>query len=269
MKTLKDHTLVYDATCPMCRLYTRAFVSSGMLDQEGRAPYQKECSCALLDRQRAVNEIALVNRKTGAVTYGVESLFCIIGNSWPWLRPLFAFRPFAWVAGKAYSFISYNRRIIMPAPKDPADTPPAFNRGWRATWIFYAWLLTAFILFRYSHRMTGVIPASNVYREFAVCGGQILWQGLLLQTIAPAKVWDYLGNMMTVSLAGGIALALIGVVLNISGTSHPILATACFLLVAGLMFLEHLRRCRLLELGLLVSASWVFYRLLLLYFILN
>jgi predicted DCC family thiol-disulfide oxidoreductase YuxK len=41
MKTLKDHTLLYDATCPMCRLYTRAFVSSGMLDQEGRAPYQE------------------------------------------------------------------------------------------------------------------------------------------------------------------------------------------------------------------------------------
>ena len=63
MKTLKDHVILYDAECPMCKVYTHAFTTSGMLDKTGRAPYQQipESACPVVDRQRAVNEIALVN----------------------------------------------------------------------------------------------------------------------------------------------------------------------------------------------------------------
>ncbi|RYZ21371.1 MAG: DUF393 domain-containing protein [Chitinophagaceae bacterium] len=271
MKTLKQHTILYDATCPMCRLYTGAFVTTGMLDRQGRAPYQELAAgaCPLMDRARAVNEIALVNRETGEVTYGVESLFRILGHSLPVLRPLFRFHPFAWLAARAYAFVSYNRRVLMPARNDAADVPPAFHRGWRATFIVVAWLLTAFILYRYSHRMEGLVPASNVYREFAVCGGQLLWQGILLRLLRPGRTWDYLGNMMTVSLAGGLLLALAGAVFGLLGVSAPLVAVLTFMSVAGLMLLEHLRRCRLLGLPLAVSGSWVAYRLLLLLFILN
>ncbi|TCJ19017.1 DUF393 domain-containing protein [Flaviaesturariibacter flavus] len=271
MKTLKEHTILYDATCPMCRLYTGAFVRTGMLDARGRAPYQglQEGSCPGLDRARAVNEIALVNQRTGEVTYGVASLFRILGNAWPWLGPLFRFGPFAWLAAKAYSFISYNRRVIMPARADVTDTPPAFHRGWRAAWIGFAWLLTALILYRYSHRMIGIVPPSNMYREFAVCGGQILWQGALIRILHPERSWDYLGNMMTVSFAGGLLLAIFAGLFDVAGMHDPRVATLAFLLVAGAMLLEHVRRCGLLGLSLAMSASWILYRLLLLAFILN
>jgi hypothetical protein len=49
----------------------------------------------------------------------------------------------------------------------------------------------------------------------------------------------------------------------------PIICTLCFLGVAGLMFLEHIRRAKLMVLGWLLTMSWVVYRLLLLMVILN
>ena len=117
MKTLKDHVILYDSECPMCKVYAHAFTSTGMLDNEGRAPYQDmpAFACPLVDQQRAVNEIALVDKVTGEVNYGIDSLFKVIGHSFPVLAPLFAFPPFVWLMQKLYAFISYNRKVIIPA----------------------------------------------------------------------------------------------------------------------------------------------------------
>src|SRR5580698_2819025 len=95
VNTLKNHTILYDADCPMCKAYTNAFTATGMLDPNGRAPYQHmpDFACPLIDHQRAVNEIALINKTTGQVTYGIESLFKIIANSFPIFRPLFNCKP--------------------------------------------------------------------------------------------------------------------------------------------------------------------------------
>jgi len=60
MKTLKNHLILYDEECPMCAVYTQAFVKSGMLEPEGRASYQKLSFdfCSGIDPQRAVKENA-------------------------------------------------------------------------------------------------------------------------------------------------------------------------------------------------------------------
>src|SRR5665213_191769 len=117
MKTLENHMILFDAECPMCKAYTKAFVKTGMLDDEGRTAYQNGMDniCPLIDKQRAVNEIALVDLGNGEVTYGVNSLFRIIGNACPVFGPLFKFKPFVWLMSKVYAFISYNRRVIIPA----------------------------------------------------------------------------------------------------------------------------------------------------------
>ena len=99
MKTLKNHLILFDGECPMCSVYTNAFVKTGMLDTAGRTDYQHgtDAFCPVIDRQRAVNEIALVNTQSGEVTYGVDSLFKVIGNACPFFAPLFRFRPFGWL----------------------------------------------------------------------------------------------------------------------------------------------------------------------------
>ena len=92
MNTLKNHQILFDAECPMCKVYTQLFVSTGMLDVKGRAAYQEipAQACPMLDRQRAANEIALINQETGEVTYGVQSLFKVLAVAYPVFKPLFA-----------------------------------------------------------------------------------------------------------------------------------------------------------------------------------
>jgi predicted DCC family thiol-disulfide oxidoreductase YuxK len=45
MKTLHNHIILYDAECPMCNLYTSAFVRNGLLDN--REAYQQYSGATL------------------------------------------------------------------------------------------------------------------------------------------------------------------------------------------------------------------------------
>ncbi|MFD2161964.1 DCC1-like thiol-disulfide oxidoreductase family protein [Paradesertivirga mongoliensis] len=271
MKALKNHLILFDAECPMCRMYTQAFVESGMLDNDGRTAYQElpAQACPMLDRQRAVNEIALVNQETGEVTYGVESLFKVFAASFPVLKPLFLFRPFVWLMSKLYAFIAFNRRVIIPAPvaANSFELQPTFKLNYRLAYLFATWLLTAIVLSAYASLMTGLLPEGSVYREYLICGGQIFFQGAIISIIHKSKRWDYLGNMMTISFGG--ALLLLPVLLLAQWFNlHPLFCAIWFMAVAGLMLLEHIRRTKLLELGWMLTTSWVLYRILVLLFIL-
>lgn len=267
MKTLRNHLILFDAECPLCRMYTRAFVNSGMLDNGGRASYQELSprACSTLDRQRAVDEIALVNQETGEVTYGVESLFKIFATSFPLLKPLLLFRPFVWLMRKLYAFVSFNRRVIIPArgAASKFELQPTFKLHYRLAYLFLTWLLTAMILSSYTSLMPGMLPGESAIREYLVCGGQIFFQGAIVSIIHRQKRWDYLGNMMTISFGGALLLLpmlLLAQWLNVD----PIIYGIWFMGVAFVMLLEHIRRSKLLQLGWALTASWVLYRLLVL-----
>jgi predicted DCC family thiol-disulfide oxidoreductase YuxK len=271
MKTLKDHTILYDAVCPLCQVYTKAFVQSGMLDREGREPYQESNMVEEIhvDKARLVNEIALVNRKTGKVEYGIQSLFHIIGHSFPFFQPLFRWKPFAWLMEKLYKFISFNRRIIMPSltSETTSSHEPSFNLRYRITWLVFTWLVTAFSLHGYNQLLTGLISPGELYREGLICGGQIFWQVFFLLMLKQKRPWDYLGNLMTISLAGSLVLLLV-LFLHQFIPLSPYLAAGIFALTAGAMLLEHIRRTRILGIHGLLSFTWVAYRILLLLIIL-
>lgn len=282
MKTLKNHLILYDAECPMCNLYTRAFTTTGMLDPNGRAPYQEILAprnaapddtppfvCPLVDRQRAVNEIALVDKTTGEVRYGIDSLFAIIATSFPIFSPLFKCQPFHWAMRKLYAFISYNRKVIIPAPK--TATPgiqPSFKLHYRLAWLLLTAMVAGCILTAYAKLLTPWLPIGNPWREYAICTGQILFQGAIVSLItrgkraamSPNKPWDYLGNLMTISLAGSLLLL---PMLTFTALTHlaPLIPTVYFLLVVALMLLEHIRRTNLLNLNRTLTVTWIAYRI--------
>ena len=160
MKTLHNHLILFDAECPLCRVYTKAFVATGLLEESGRGAYQDlpEAACPLLDRQRAVNEIALVNVQTGEVLYGIRSLLKICAAPLPALKPLLTFPFFIWLMSKAYAFISYNRRVIIPASKTGSSFPlqPTFRLDYRLAYLAFTWLLTAYILSAYAGLLQGL-----------------------------------------------------------------------------------------------------------------
>jgi predicted DCC family thiol-disulfide oxidoreductase YuxK len=272
MKTLKNHVVLFDAECPMCSMYTNAFVKTGMLDNNGREAYQTipQNACPVYDRQRAVNEIALLDMKSGEVTYGIKSLFKILGNAWPLFTPLFAFKPFVWLMSKVYAFISYNRRVIIPPTREDAAFAyqPTFKLHYRIAFLLFTWFCTGFILTQYAHLLVGMVPLGNAYREYIICGGQIIFQALVISTYAKEKIWTYLGNMMTISFAGSLLL-LIPLTISHWFKLGPFIYTLCFMGVAGLMFLEHIRRTKLLALGWAMTITWVSYRIVLLVLILN
>lgn len=262
MKTLANYTILYDAECPMCGLYSRAMISTGMLDANGRIPYQQmpEAACPLVDRQRAMNEIALINTKTGEVHYGIRSLFKVIGNAFPIFKPLFGFAPFVWLMSKVYAFISYNRRVIIPAKKDDAALQPTFNLTYRLLYLLFTSATVGFVLTRYAALLHGFVPIGSPYREYLICSGQVLFQGMIISLYRPNKRWEYLGNMMTISFAG--ALMLLPMIWLAKLIAVPaIICMLYFFAVAGLMFLEHIRRTKLLELGWLLTITWALYRL--------
>jgi len=267
MKTLENHMILFDAECPMCRVYTKAFVKTGMLDSSGRSSYQSRADdiCPLIDKQRAVDEIALVDLKSGEVTYGIKSLFKIIGNACVIFKPLFSFRPFIWLMSKVYAFISYNRRVIIPAGKSGNEYiyQPTFKIHYRIAYLLFTWFCTGYILTRYAHLLVGIVPLGNPLREYFICGGQIIFQGAVISFYAKEKLWNYLGNMMTISFAGSMLL-LIPLTASHWSTFSPIFFALCFMAVAGLMFLEHVRRTKLLDLGWVLTITWVLYRIVLL-----
>ena len=261
MKTLKNHLILFDAECPMCKMYTNAFVQTGLLEKDGREAYQQLSpeACPMVDRQRAVNEIALVNQETGEVTYGVKSLFKIFGAAIPVFNPLFNFAPFVWVMSKFYSFLSYNRRVIIPSVGDSFTLQPTFKLRYRVTWLVFAWAVTSYILTHYAMLLAGIMPVGSPYREYLICGGQIFFQGIIIGLTFNEKKWEYLGNMMTISFGGALLLLPILLLSGLLG-EQPIVYAGYFMLIAGLMFLEHIRRSKILNLGWIMTITWAIYR---------
>ncbi|MBS1605085.1 MAG: hypothetical protein JST42_20650 [Bacteroidetes bacterium] len=145
MNTLKNHILLYDSECPMCSLYSHAFTATGMLDTDGRTPYQQmpPIACPLVDHQRAVNEIALVNTSTGEVSYGIHSLFKIIAHSFPILPALIAHSILTPTLAALY-FFSVTACMLL----EHIRRTQLLGLGWTlsATWTSYHMVLLLLLL---------------------------------------------------------------------------------------------------------------------------
>lgn len=269
MATLEKYTMVYDADCPLCMAYTGAFISTKMLDKDGRIPYQQVGGEFVpgMDAERSKNEIALVNRETGEVRYGLDSLLTVIGARFKWIAAVARLQPLKFFIQKLYNFISYNRKVIVPAQKSATglyDCTPTFKLKYRIAYILFTWLVTSLVLVEYSKLLGDFIPATNFYREFLICGGQIFFQAIAVSLVTRAKRMDYLGNMMTISLMGALMLLPPLITRNFIGVFHPAVYAAHFALVVSFMLFEHARRMKILELGWWPSVSWVLYRLIVL-----
>ena len=259
MKTLKNHTLIYDDECPMCNIYSKGFIKCGMLDENGREDFTDLSfkNKTLIDFNRAKNEIALVDHEKNKVIYGLDSLLLIIGNSFPVLEKTAKIKPLYWFFKKLYSFVSYNRKQIIPSAKDQHEEAcvPDFNLKYRLSYLAFVVIFSGYILSIFSP-ILGLNLTQNFWRELAICSGQIIWQTLFLKAYLKDKMWNYLGNMMTVSLIGTLLL-IPALFLNLNANASVIY----FGTVIFIMLLEHLRRCRILRLNLLPTISWIVFRI--------
>jgi predicted DCC family thiol-disulfide oxidoreductase YuxK len=266
MNTLHNHVIIYDKDCPLCNLYTDAFIKTNMLDKSGRqnfCDFNPAVYPSLdLDTQRSRDEIALINTQSGTITYGIDSLFKILGHNFPICRIFFNAWFFRLSMRKLYSFISYNRKVIAPAKtfEAPGSCTPTFNLTYRWTYIVLSWIFTSMVLTRYAVRLQDVIPPTNFFREWLICGGQIVFQAVTVSFIRRDRLVHYLGNMMTVSNIGALLLI---PALFIPVTS-PVFFISWFVAVVSFMLFEHYRRAKILGLSSWASVSWVVYRFMVL-----
>lgn len=264
MKTLANHIILYDKDCPLCNLYTGAFVKANMLDKNGRVNYadvNPRCY-PNMDVARSRDEIALIDTQTGNVTYGIDSLFKILSHAFPLLQIPFQSKFFRYAMSKLYAFVSYNRKVIAPAREFelPGSCTPSFNVTYRWAYIVLSWIFTSIVLSRFAVKLEPIIPPTNFFREWLICGGQIVFQSITVALIRKDRLVHYLGNMMTVSNIG--ALLLIPILWF--ETTHTIFYLSWFLAIVAFMLYEHNRRAKILGLSVWASVSWVVYRLIVL-----
>lgn len=269
MKTLKHQTLVYDKDCPLCRAYTAGFVKAGMLDENGRLPYAdlNTDTCAFVDADRARNEIALIDHKSKTVTYGIDSLLKVLGHSLPFIEKLGKTKPVYASLKRLYSFISYNRKVIIPSAKNEtgAQCIPDFNLKYRIAYILFGGVITALALYRYSQLINYGAATLPFYIELFLAFGQIPFQWLLLRKENRKTQFEYFGNLITVSLFGSLLLVL-GMITNALFDASGNILFFWFFITVAIMFLEHYRRLKLLKLRTGLCAGWFLYRLLILIF---
>lgn len=272
MKTLENQTLLFDKDCPLCNAYTNAFIKVKMLDKNGRKAYsdvtQNEVN--FIDLKRATDEIALIDTKNKTVIYGIDSLLKVVGHSLPFVETIGNIKPIKFCLKKLYAFISYNRKVIIPSKTDKNNAPqcvPTFNVKYRYMYILFATLITSIVLFKFS-TIIPKIPESSFLRESTIALGQIIFQSLFLLKINSNKRLNYIGNLMTISLVG--SLILIPILITHSIIQLPeIVLFAWFGLTVSFMLYEHIKRVKLLELPKYLSMTWVLYRIIVLYIILN
>lgn len=265
---LKNNKLLIDKNCPMCGIYGRCFTNWGLIEKGTVEHYQVIAvdQTRGIDMERAKTEIALKDNNTGQTIYGINAMIKMVAHD---KKLVYQFLNTPLVYGflkRLYNFISYNRKVIYPtAPQQELRTcQPALNLKYRGFYIFFVAIVTGFILNSFTINLTTsfALPHNNL-REFFICFGQVFWQWAAITWIDKPKVAEYLGNMSTVSLIGGILLIPI-LLVNHYYPFNSILLIGLFGLVVFLMFLEHIRRCQILGLPFLMTLSWIAFRIVVL-----
>ncbi|CAN0361151.1 unnamed protein product, partial [Ectocarpus sp. 4 AP-2014] len=201
--------------------------------------------------------------KTKEVIYGLDSLLTIIGHSMPWIKTIGQSKPIHYLLTKLYKFISYNRKVIISKPigDNAVSCIPDFNQTYRWLYIVFATVVSTLVLQAYSKLLPNIVSPNNYLLEFLMCGGQIVFQGLILLLFVKDKMLGYIGNMITVSLIGSLLLIpiLLASIIAVPGT---IFLISYFLLVVGFMILQHQERVRNLQLPTYLTLTWILYRLI-------
>ena len=272
MKTLEHQTLLYDQDCPLCQAYTSGFIKTGMLDKNGKKPFAEisEEESHYIDIERAANEIALIDTQNKTTLYGIDSLLKVIGNSFPLIETIGKAKPVYLALRKLYSFISYNRKAIIPGPNatnTKLKCEPAFHFGYRFLYILFALVMTSVALYQYS-KMLPLPLQGNYIRECILTAGQLIFQGVFLLKKDKETIVAYWGNLMTVSFFGSLLLLPLLLLDTIIAVNEYVVLI-WFGTTVLLMLKEHFRRIGLLKLPKYLSLTWILYRLIALFFILN
>ena len=199
---LENKVIVYDDSCPMCKIYTWSFVAVGLLKPENRVGFATASVeiTSNIDLNRGRHEIPLYDRETGKTIYGLKAMTHIMGSRWPWLNPIFESGPFWCIFYPIYQIITYNRRVIAGCKHCcGSDCAPDLNKFYRSVYLGIAvtFILLVSILLMLNSTLLGPIGLGSI--------GAFVFYGLVAGTIrrfASGSVasWNFAGNYFTTVL---------------------------------------------------------------------
>ena len=205
---LENKVIIYDDSCPMCKLYTYWFVAWGFLKAENRIGFATAPPevTTHVDLDRGRHEIPLFDRSTGETIYGLKALTHILGSRWTWLKPVLNSKPFWWTFYPLYQIITFNRRVIAGCRHCCGfDCAPDLNRFYRSVYLVLASCLIGMIaslLFVAKGNVSTFALTSLVALGLIgfVCG--------LVTRVSSGSLagWNYAGNYTTVLLIASLLL---------------------------------------------------------------
>ena len=239
---LKNKVIIYDDSCPMCKLYTYWFVAWGFLKPENRIGFATAPSSITdqIDLNRGRHEIPLFDRSTKQTLYGLEALTNILGSKWSALMPFFKTRIFRWLFYPLYQIITYNRRVIAGCKACCGfDCAPDLNRFYRSVYLAIAFVILGCIVAATTAVTFATAWTSNaifaLLSAFASVG--LIHTALIRMHWGSIAAWDYAGNSTTTLLLVGLSIAPL---LALPGASEALVLFN--ILFAGLIGLGELRR---------------------------
>ncbi len=194
-KATNNLTMIYDDSCPMCNIYTKAFTRNNWIGNRCGFSTVSEEVLKSLDLNKSKNEIPLYDATTHITVYGIDALMTVLGNRFPVLKPLFLSIVFRFLVRKLYYFISFNRRIIagtLPSAKG-FDCTPAVNVKYRIYYMVFASLLGGYLFYSSGLWMMGA--ALSAY--------------ILISAVFHQQALDYIGHSKTIFLLTGIIAAIL------------------------------------------------------------
>ncbi len=204
---LENKVIIYDDSCPMCKLYTQGFVRMGILTPNHRIGFARADAVhtAQLDLNRARHEIPLLDMQTGEVIYGMDALFCLIGHRFPIFTPLFRMPRFRALIYGFYQIVTYNRRVIAGCapPHEGFNCAPDFNKAVRLRYLRLA-------ICGWAALVCGVIGATLLADQRLLASLLVVCLGIqtvrLVQSRQTRCFWDKMGGTATNNLLFGLLL---------------------------------------------------------------
>ena len=239
--------IIYDDNCPMCAVYTKAFVATGMIEKNNRKNFSTIDPEILhkLDIEKCRNEIPVIDPETAEIWYGIDAIVEILRSKMPWVKKTAGVPPIRWILNRTYKLISYNRRVIVAAETQPGnfDCTPDFNYKYRALFLLLCLLFNSVMLLPFHQN---IFHASFINASFLqIQGAHALLVFLNVTTALSLErrlAFEYLGQVNMLALTVVLLMIPLMALNNFLPAKNSVFNNLYLILLLLVVYKEYKRR---------------------------
>ncbi len=273
MKSLENKLIIYDSNCKVCSSLKEVVIRLTSIPKQKIKAYM-ELSPALspkVDPEKFKNVMALIDTDGGTTIYGAEGVAYIFSSQYKVLDVLLRFKPFFQLFSWLYKVTAYNRYVIAtPKSRFKCDCFPdkvvSYRVGYISITISISILLTALFGMSLKNYFTGMSNSKAALEILLIAGS-----GWALQLIAAAlfmkkDALEYVGHLGSIMVVGLLILVPCMLFYFITGVQIPYVIIISAIVSFCYMVYLHIGRVRYLEISQWWSASWILFRLSMVFF---